>query len=123
MADFKFLNLDRKIHKMTSKSLRQKVKSDLARAKDFAIKNKKKAKTRFVPRTVSISAKICSNRKSQVISFLRKRRMSQKKKIEKIKKIKNFVSKSRGFSSKREVSIKDYGTDFSDKQESELVKK
>lgn len=57
---------------MTSRSVRQKVKQDLLKAKEFAKMNQEKVKKKNVPKSVSISAKISSDKKSEILSFLRK---------------------------------------------------
>lgn len=73
---FDQISLEKKIQKMTNKSLRKKVKEDLKKAKEYAIGNREKFRKRRVPESVSVSAKISASKKEEVVGFLRKSKAS-----------------------------------------------
>lgn len=82
---FDKISLDKKIQKMTNKSLRNKVKDDLKKAKEYAISNREKFRKRKVPESVSVSAKISASKKDEIASFLKKSKASfRKRKVRKI---------------------------------------
>lgn len=77
LHNFYLSNLNNKIKKMTSKSMRNRVKSDLIKAKEFAQMKQEKVKVRKVHDSVGVSARISLKRKSEIVNFLKRKSQAE----------------------------------------------